>query len=193
MWIEFLTRHFVTDDKVSESYTISTLVQLRACCQYLPGCMSQYGFSTVQWVKYMPVHSIKLLIGNDFLWNVQYCDQYGLKVIVRYNWEFRWVAIRFKVASFGKNHIIVSKKDNDIMLLNKCGYDDCNTCQVRAIHSYIFICGNSSKTLSRMSEHTCFISSYQLLITAAFTHTGGKMNSSRPRAADRCPFVPGHI
>ena len=79
------------------------------------------------------------------------------------------------------------------MLLNKCGYGDCNTCQVRAIHSYIFICGNSSKTLSRMCEHTCFISSYQLLITAVFTHTGGKMNSSRPRAADRCPFVPGHI
>ena len=36
------------------------------------------------------------------------------------------------------------------------------------------------------------ISSYQLLITAACTNTGGKMKGSHSRAADRCPFVPRH-
>ena len=44
-----------------------------------------------------------------------------------------------------------------------------------------------------MSEHTDLISSYQLLITAACTNTGGKMKGSHPRAADRCPFVLRHI
>ena len=43
-----------------------------------------------------------------------------------------------------------------------------------------------------MSEHTDLISSYQLLITAACTNTGGKMKGSHPRAADRCPFVTRH-
>ena len=43
-----------------------------------------------------------------------------------------------------------------------------------------------------MSEHTGFISSYQLLITAACTNTGGKMKGSHSRAADRCPFVLRH-
>ena len=43
-----------------------------------------------------------------------------------------------------------------------------------------------------MSEHTCLISSYQLLIAAACTNTGGKMKSSHSRAADWCPFVPRH-
>ena len=37
-----------------------------------------------------------------------------------------------------------------------------------------------------MSEHTGLLSSYQLHITAACTNTGGKMKSSRPRAADWC-------
>ena len=41
----------------------------------------------------------------------------------------------------------------------------------------------------RMSGHTGLISTYQLLITAACTNTGGKMKGSHPRAADRCPFV----
>ena len=40
-----------------------------------------------------------------------------------------------------------------------------------------------------MSEHTGLISSYQLLITAACTNTGGKMKGSHTRAADRCSFV----
>ena len=48
-------------------------------------------------------------------------------------------------------------------------------------------CQNSS-----WSEHTCLISSYQLLITAACTNTGGKMKGSHSRAADRCPFVLRH-
>ena len=43
-----------------------------------------------------------------------------------------------------------------------------------------------------MSEHTGLISSYQLLITAACTNTGGKMKDSHSRAADWCPFVPRH-
>ena len=47
--------------------------------------------------------------------------------------------------------------------------------------------------MERMSEHTCLISSYQLLITAACTNTGVKMKGSHSRAADRCPFVLGHI
>ena len=38
--------------------------------------------------------------------------------------------------------------------------------------------------MERMSEHTGLISSYQLLITAACTNTGGKMQGSHPRAAD---------
>ena len=46
--------------------------------------------------------------------------------------------------------------------------------------------------MGRMSEHTCLISSYQLLITAACTNTGGKMKGSHRRAADRYPFVPRH-
>ena len=46
--------------------------------------------------------------------------------------------------------------------------------------------------MERMSEHTGLISSYQLLITAACTNTGGKMKGSHSRAADRCPFVLGH-
>ena len=36
------------------------------------------------------------------------------------------------------------------------------------------------------------ISSYQLLITAACTNTGGKIKGSHSIAADRCPFVPRH-
>ena len=47
--------------------------------------------------------------------------------------------------------------------------------------------------MERMSEHTGLISSYQLLITAACTNTGGKMKGSLSRAADHCPFVLGHI
>ena len=47
-------------------------------------------------------------------------------------------------------------------------------------------------TLERMSEHKGLISSYQLLITAACTNTGGKMKGSCPTAADRCLFVPRH-
>ena len=43
--------------------------------------------------------------------------------------------------------------------------------------------------MGRMNEHTVLISSYQLLITAACTNTGGKMKGGRPRAADLCPFV----
>ena len=43
-----------------------------------------------------------------------------------------------------------------------------------------------------ISEHTGLISSYQLLITAACTNTGGKMKGSHSRAADQCPFVPGY-
>ena len=46
--------------------------------------------------------------------------------------------------------------------------------------------------MERMSEHTGLISSYQLLITAAWTNTGGKMKGSHSRAADLCPFVPRH-
>ena len=46
--------------------------------------------------------------------------------------------------------------------------------------------------MERMSEHTCLISSYQLLITAACTKTGSNLKGSRPRAADWCPFVPRH-
>ena len=46
--------------------------------------------------------------------------------------------------------------------------------------------------MERISEHTGLISSYQLLITAACTNTGGKMKDSRHRAADRCPFVLRH-
>ena len=46
--------------------------------------------------------------------------------------------------------------------------------------------------MERMSEHTGLISSYQLLITAACTNTGGKMKGSHSRAADQCPFVLGH-
>ena len=46
--------------------------------------------------------------------------------------------------------------------------------------------------MERMSEHTGLISSYQLLITAACTNTGGKMKGSHSRAADRCPFVLRH-
>ena len=46
--------------------------------------------------------------------------------------------------------------------------------------------------MERMSEHTGLINSYQLLIIAACTNTGGKMKGSHSRAADRCPFVPRH-
>ena len=46
--------------------------------------------------------------------------------------------------------------------------------------------------MERMSEHTGLISSYQPLITAACSNTGGQMKSSHSRAADRCPFVPRH-
>ena len=46
--------------------------------------------------------------------------------------------------------------------------------------------------MERMGEHTGLISSYQLLITADCTNTGGKMKGSHSRAADRCPFVPRH-
>ena len=53
--------------------------------------------------------------------------------------------------------------------------------------------------MERMSEHTGLVSSYQSLITAACTNTGGwkaaapeQMKGSRPRADDRCPFVPRH-
>ena len=46
--------------------------------------------------------------------------------------------------------------------------------------------------MERMSEHTGLISSYQLLSTAACTHTGRKMKGSHSRAADLCPFVPRH-
>ena len=46
--------------------------------------------------------------------------------------------------------------------------------------------------MERMSEHTGLISSYQLLITAACTNTGGKMKGCHSRAADRCPFVVRH-
>ena len=46
--------------------------------------------------------------------------------------------------------------------------------------------------MERMSEHAGFISSYQLLITAACTNTGGEMKGSHSRAADRCPFVLRH-
>ena len=46
--------------------------------------------------------------------------------------------------------------------------------------------------MERMSEHTGLISSYQLLTTAAWTNTGGKMKGSHSRAADLCPFVPRH-
>ena len=46
--------------------------------------------------------------------------------------------------------------------------------------------------MERMSEHTGLISSYQLLITAACTNTGGKMKESHHRAADWCPFVLRH-
>ena len=45
--------------------------------------------------------------------------------------------------------------------------------------------------MKHMSVHTGLISSYQLLITAACTNTGGKMKGSHSRAADRCPFVLG--
>ena len=48
------------------------------------------------------------------------------------------------------------------------------------------------KFMERVSEHTGLISPYQLLIIAACTNTGGNMKGSRPRAADRCPFVPRH-
>ena len=34
--------------------------------------------------------------------------------------------------------------------------------------------------MERMSEHTGLISSYQLLITAACTNTGGKIKGSHP-------------
>ena len=46
--------------------------------------------------------------------------------------------------------------------------------------------------MERMREHTGLISSYQFLITAACTNTGGKMKGSHSRAADQCPFVPRH-
>ena len=46
--------------------------------------------------------------------------------------------------------------------------------------------------MERMSEHTGHICSYQLLITAACTNTGGKIKGSHSRAADWCPFVPRH-
>ena len=46
--------------------------------------------------------------------------------------------------------------------------------------------------MERMSEHTGLIRSYQFLITAACTNTGGKMKGCRARAADRCPFVHRH-
>ena len=46
--------------------------------------------------------------------------------------------------------------------------------------------------MERMSEHTGLVSSYQLLITAACTNTGGKMKGSHSRAADWCPFVLRH-
>ena len=36
------------------------------------------------------------------------------------------------------------------------------------------------KLMGRMSDHTGLISSYQLLITAACTNTGGKMKGSHP-------------
>ena len=43
-----------------------------------------------------------------------------------------------------------------------------------------------------MSENTGLISSYQFLIIAACTNTGGKIKGSHSRAADWCPFVPRH-
>ena len=43
-----------------------------------------------------------------------------------------------------------------------------------------------------IGEHTGLISSYQLLITATCTNTGGKMKGNHSRAAHRCPFVPRH-
>ena len=46
--------------------------------------------------------------------------------------------------------------------------------------------------MERISQHTGLISSYQLLITAACTNTGGKMKGSHSRAADQCPFVLRH-
>ena len=49
-----------------------------------------------------------------------------------------------------------------------------------------------SVLMEHMSGRTGFISSYPLLVTAACTNTGSKMKGSRPRAADRCPFVPRH-
>ena len=56
-------------------------------------------------------------------------------------------------------------------------------------------CSNNllwKELMKHLSEHTGLISSYQLLITAACTNTGGKMKGSHSRAADRCPFVPRH-
>ena len=46
--------------------------------------------------------------------------------------------------------------------------------------------------MGRMSENTCLISSYQSIITAACTNTGSKLKDSRPRAVERCSFVPRH-
>ena len=49
--------------------------------------------------------------------------------------------------------------------------------------------------MERMNEHTCLISSYQLLIIAMLLvqrRQGGKMKGNRSRAADWCPFVPKH-
>ena len=46
--------------------------------------------------------------------------------------------------------------------------------------------------MERMGEYTDLISSYQLLISAACTNTGGKIKGTHLRAADQCPFEPGH-
>ena len=46
--------------------------------------------------------------------------------------------------------------------------------------------------MERMSEYTGLMSSYQFLINADCTNTGGKMKGSHPRAAGRCPCVPRH-
>ena len=46
--------------------------------------------------------------------------------------------------------------------------------------------------MERLNEHTGLMSSYQLLVIAACTNTGGKMKGSRSRTADWCPFLPKH-
>ena len=46
--------------------------------------------------------------------------------------------------------------------------------------------------MERMGEYTDLISTYQLLISAACTNTGGKIKGTHLRAADQCPLEPGH-